>query len=150
MFIDNLEKECAKQGLKITPLVVECGGSKGSISAWRKGTIPNSEIIVNLAVRLNVSCDYLLLGKISKPTQNEYSILEQELLNNFNKLDNRGKHKIHTTVYEELDRMTAASAQEQRELNEIFKLASSPNVPVNTENTTTNLNALFGQTTKKG
>ena len=44
MFYDNLKAICDKKGVKITPLVTECGGAKGSISNWKKGAAPNSDI----------------------------------------------------------------------------------------------------------
>ena len=63
MFYDNLKAECERQGLKITPIVLECGGNKGSLSGWKKGASPNSDIVMKLSVRLNVSTDELLFGK---------------------------------------------------------------------------------------
>ncbi len=63
MFYDNLKAVCEKQNLKITNVVIECGGAPGSINGWKKGSMPNSNIVIALAMRLNVSTDYLLLGK---------------------------------------------------------------------------------------
>ena len=63
MFYDNLKAICDEQGVKITPIVAECGGAKGSISNWKKGASPNSDIVARLAVRLNVSTDLLIFGK---------------------------------------------------------------------------------------
>lgn len=63
MFYDNLKAVCDKKGVKITPIVNECGGAKGSISNWKKGASPNSDIVAKLAVRLNVSTDLLIFGK---------------------------------------------------------------------------------------
>jgi len=60
VFYERLKLECEKQGLKITPLVVECGGSTGTISQWKKGGMPNAKLLVLVAKRLNVSPDYLL------------------------------------------------------------------------------------------
>lgn len=62
MFYDNLKAVCDAQGLKVTPIVAECGGAKGSISNWKKGAMPNSDIVAKLAVRLNVSTDLLIFG----------------------------------------------------------------------------------------
>lgn len=70
MFYDNLKAICDEQGVKITPIVNECGGAKGSISNWKKGASPNSDIVARLAVRLNVSTDLLIFGK-DKATSNE-------------------------------------------------------------------------------
>ena len=63
MFYDNLKPICDKQKIKITPLVEECGGTKGMISGWKKGASPNSEIVMKLSKRLNVTTDYLLFGE---------------------------------------------------------------------------------------
>ena len=60
MFYERLKAECEKQGLKVTPVIIECGVSGGSIGEWKKGTIPSGKIIIALAKRLNVSTDYLL------------------------------------------------------------------------------------------
>lgn len=76
MFYDNLKAECERQGLKITPIVLECGGNKGSLTGWRKGASPNSNIVVALATRLNVSTDYLLLGKEHSDTTISHSTVE--------------------------------------------------------------------------
>lgn len=62
MFYDNLKAICDNKGLKITPIVAECGGAKGSITNWRNGAIPNSDIVIRLAERLGVTTDSLLLG----------------------------------------------------------------------------------------
>ena len=70
MFYDNLKSLCDSRGLKILTVVTECGGALGSISGWKKGVMPNSNIVVALAMRLNVSTDYLLLGKESTNISN--------------------------------------------------------------------------------
>lgn len=66
MFYDNLLAVCQEKGLKITPVVQECGGKSGSISGWKKGAWPSSDIVVRLAARLNVSTDRLLTGRDAK------------------------------------------------------------------------------------
>lgn len=39
---------------------------------------------------------------------------ETELLENYSKLDTRGKHRIHTIVYEELDRIDAQAEEREK------------------------------------
>lgn len=90
MFYDNLKAECDRQGLKITPTVQQCGGKVGSIGGWRKGASPNSEIVMKLAKRLNVSTDYLLFGE-KKDMQEEITESEQKLLDVFRKLNEKGQ-----------------------------------------------------------
>ena len=63
MFYDNFEKACNLKGEKPNPVAIKCGGTKGSASSWKKGSSPNSDIVVKIAEHLNVSTDYLLLGK---------------------------------------------------------------------------------------
>ncbi len=63
MFYSNLKSICDEKGIKITPLVLECGGTKGIIGGWKRGTSPNSDIVMKIAIKLNVSTDVLLFGK---------------------------------------------------------------------------------------
>ena len=93
VFYDNLKAECDRQGLKITPFVEECGGNRGSLSGWKKGASPNSDIVMKIAVRLNVSTDYLLFGKERKE-QTELTEKEQELLDVFRELNDIGQECI--------------------------------------------------------
>lgn len=120
MFYDNLKHICENQGLKITPVVIECGGSSGSIANWKKGTIPNGEILVKLSKRLNVSIDYLLTGEnfssnhimingdaiqsknlinstINVPEQDEVT---EEMIKVFKSLSVKEKIKVLNMVYE--------------------------------------------------
>lgn len=60
MFYEQLKKICDEKHIKMTPLVTECGGSKSNVTTWKNGSIPNSDIVLKLARRLNVSTDYLL------------------------------------------------------------------------------------------
>lgn len=100
MLYDNLKKECDRQGLKITPIVLECGGNKGSLSGWKKGASPNSDIVMKLSVRLNVPTDYLLFGdeaneKVSViPTIQHTNAVEAEMLRLFRLLPEAEQLKL--------------------------------------------------------
>ena len=59
-FYERLKTVCDEKGKKITTVVVNCGGNKGSIASWKKGTIPNYTIIEKLAEELDVSVDFLV------------------------------------------------------------------------------------------
>ncbi|MGN0553149.1 MAG: helix-turn-helix domain-containing protein [Oscillospiraceae bacterium] len=83
MFYDNLKSICDEKGLKITPIVAECGGAKGSISNWKNGASPNSDIVAKLSVRLNVSADALIFGEEKSPSLPDD---EQELLTYYKEL----------------------------------------------------------------
>lgn len=91
VFYDNLKIICDQKGVKITPIVAECGGAKGSISNWKNGASPNSDIVAKLAVRLNVSSDELIFGKETSPSLPED---ELELLGYYKKLPEREKIRL--------------------------------------------------------
>ncbi len=91
MFYDNLKKICDEKGLKVTPTVLKCGGSKGSLTAWKNGAMPNSDIVVSLSVFLKVPTDILLLGKEKSQQLNGD---EQKLLDNYKKLPPKEKIRL--------------------------------------------------------
>ena len=130
MFYDNLKQVCDRKGLKITPVVAECGGAKGSITNWKNGAIPNSEIVIRLAERLNVSTDILLLGseKCTVKSNEENELLE--LFNNLSSID-KGKIIERAEVLAEraAERATQESktaAKEDKNAVESVKLAGDP------------------------
>lgn len=75
MFYDNLVYLCNIKNTTPTTVARICGISANAVSHWKKkNAIPNGEIVIKLAEHLNVSTDYLLLGKEpSIPT--EYKML---------------------------------------------------------------------------
>ena len=91
MFYDNLKAICDKNNIKITPLVLECGGTKGVIGGWKKGATPNSDIVMKLSVRLNVPTDVLLFGKEKNSPAKELTADEQRLLTYYKKLNDIDK-----------------------------------------------------------
>ncbi len=93
MFYNNLKAECDRQNIKVTPSIQECGGSTGTISNWKKGASPNSDIVMKIAVRLNVTTDYLLFGE-KKELKSELTAKEQELLDVFRELNDIGQECI--------------------------------------------------------
>jgi len=100
MFYDNLKRICDEKNLKITPIVAECGGAKGSISNWKKGAAPNSDIVAKLAVRLNVTSDDLIFGVSDGVTKRDgvsappLSDDKKELLSYYDMLREIDKGKI--------------------------------------------------------
>ena len=92
------------------------GISQGALSGMEKNSrgIPMEVIIklLNYSKSDNrISCEWILTGDegyISAHYSDLKNEDEIELLNNYRLLDSRGKHKLHTVIYEELDRMDAA------------------------------------------
>lgn len=101
MFYDNLKSICESRGLKITTVVTDCGGALGSISKWKKGACPNSDIVVKLSLHLGVTTDYLLLGEKSTPKattielpQPKLTENEEEMLSLLNQLSERDQIRL--------------------------------------------------------
>lgn len=97
-FYNNLQSICDLRGVKITPTIIHCGGTKGMLGGWQKGAAPNSDIVVKLAEYLQVSTDYLLgLDNIpnrkKSNTARELTKSEQELLSLFNQLSDDEKQR---------------------------------------------------------
>ena len=117
MFYDNLKAICDKKGVKITPIVNECGGAKGSISNWKKGAIPNSDIVAKLAVRLNVSTDALIFGKEASSSIGELTDDEQELLKIYKGLSIENKIRVRerATVLSELETPVTKEPEPEQE-----------------------------------
>lgn len=101
------------------------GVATSSISAWKNsGSFPSSKYIIRISEFFNVSIEYLFTGKdimrsedakSSFSTPLSLSDNELELLEIYRKLDNRGKHKVHTVTYDELDRLERISTHQLKE-----------------------------------
>lgn len=82
MFYDNLLKVCEKKGVKLTPLVVKLGLSRGNIDNWKKGTIPGGDVLIKLAEALDTTPNELLgIEKESVAENDELNELLEELKN---------------------------------------------------------------------
>ncbi len=83
-----------------------------SISGWKnEGSFPSSKYIIGISEFLDVSIEYLCTGTEKANTLN-FSEAQQELLDTYNMLDSRGRHRVHTIIYEELDRMELQKEKE--------------------------------------
>ncbi|MCD7948280.1 MAG: hypothetical protein LUG13_08335 [Oscillospiraceae bacterium] len=106
MFYDNLKQICAEQGLKVTPIVNECGAT-GSIAGWKNGRSPSSDVVIKLAMRLNVSTDRLLFGA----ERYNLSPEQQEFIKIYDSLDEEGRTIVRAALYYARDR-TGSTAPE--------------------------------------
>lgn len=79
MFYDNIYKICSDKGTTPTTILKELGFSSGNVSKWKKGSVPNIDMCVAIAQKLNVSLDYLILLKGSA-SDSTLSDSEQEWL----------------------------------------------------------------------
>lgn len=101
------------------------GVATSSISAWKNsGSFPSSKYIIRISEFFNVSIEYLFTGKDIMRSEDVKSTFstplnlsdnELELLEIYRKLDSRGKHKVHTVTYDELDRLERISTHQLKE-----------------------------------
>ncbi len=63
MFYDRLKYACKNANMTVTATLkaIDIGTANGTY--WKNGSVPSSDVVVKLAEFLNVSTDYLLLGK---------------------------------------------------------------------------------------
>lgn len=80
MFIDRLLSLCAQKGTDVSNVLRSLGLSTSKGTAWRKGSIPNGEILLMLAEYFNTSTDYLL-GNTDDPAPPGEPAVPQEYLN---------------------------------------------------------------------
>lgn len=53
----------------------------------------------------SISCMWILTGEYENNKCSDLNNDEKELITTYNKLDRRGQHRVHTIIYEELDRI---------------------------------------------
>jgi len=91
MFYDNLKKACKNNNTTPSALVKSMKISSANVTNWKDGTSPRGDVVVRLSEILNVSCDYLLTGKEKHSSLN---IVEQEIVQNYRKCNQKGKNYI--------------------------------------------------------
>lgn len=67
-FYERLNLLCTEKHLTPTALSEMLNFSRGSLTAWKNGTTPNSKTVAAIAEYFNVTTDYLLNGTVSTPT----------------------------------------------------------------------------------
>ena len=91
MFYQQLQSACKKANTTVTATLRSIGLGTANGTYWKHGSMPSSEVVVQLAEFLGVSTDYLLKGEEQQPT---VSADEKELLDYYKELDERGKGSV--------------------------------------------------------
>lgn len=60
----------------------------------------------------SISCMWILTGEYENNKCSDLNNDEKELITTYNKLDRRGQHRVHTIIYEELDRIESQTCNE--------------------------------------
>lgn len=91
--------------LKQKEFCAAIGIPEKTFSTWKsRNTNPPADKLPSIADFLGITIEELVTG-FEKPLAPVLLPDEHELLFNYQKLDSRGKHRLHTLAYEELDRM---------------------------------------------
>lgn len=107
MFYENFEKTCRKNGISPTATLKKLKISTSKLTAWKNGSMPNSEFLIPISEFLDVSIDYLLTGKeksIQEPielSENEQELtdIEEKLLKDFRSLSQQGQDYIRQQMF---------------------------------------------------
>jgi len=79
VFFDNLYKICKQKNTTPNGMAKTIGISSGSVTSWKKGTVPKSDTLQKIAEYFNVSTDYLL-GNEQKENNSPESELSRQIL----------------------------------------------------------------------
>lgn len=98
-FYDNFKQECRKESISPTALLKELNISTSKLTAWKNGSMPNSEYLIPISERLNVSIDYLLTGKEKSPSaeqtaKEQLTADERELMELYKSLSEKDKTRV--------------------------------------------------------
>lgn len=111
MFWDQFIEQCKKINMKPSQVAIDNQIPVGSITAWKKGTEPNTKTLIKLADYFGLSTDYLL-GRSGKDP--DLPDDEKELIQNYRKLSDEGKriirNQVKAAVPEEAPTKTAETA----------------------------------------
>lgn len=71
MFYNRLQQRCSELQTTPTALAKELCISTSNVTNWKKGTMPNGDVLIRLSEFLNISIDYLLTGKEPNAAQTD-------------------------------------------------------------------------------
>ena len=93
MFWDVFYKLCRDNGIFPNNVAKEIGVSSGSITLWKKGTVPQGATLQKIASYFNVSVDYLLGNAPPPEEEKSPAELHQELAELWEQLDEAGREE---------------------------------------------------------
>ena len=100
-FIEILEKELKERNLTLNKLSKAINYSQSATSQWKKGRMPQIDVLEKICKYLNISADYLL--GLAPPEINKN---ERILLEHYRAADERGQEYILELAAKEAERNT--------------------------------------------
>lgn len=104
-FYDRYEQLCSEHNMRPqTPEMLDIAGvTSGSVSGWKKGALPKTDVLCRLSSYFQVTTDYLLcLSELRNPQTAILSEHEQLLVNAYRAADAEGQQNIIFTCQYEL------------------------------------------------
>ena len=97
-------------GITGSQIKEKTGISTGNLSGIENGaSLPSASALISLSKILNCTTDWILTGESPISENRMLSDDERELLETYKHLDRRGRHRVHTVIYEEMDRMAESA-----------------------------------------
>lgn len=104
--LERIKAKCVENNTNLKQLEKELSFGNGTIRKWENQK-PSYDKVVAVANKLNVSLDWLILGK----EINDMSIIEQKLLNLYRQADERGKRNIMRQAEAEVSELLTSNKQ---------------------------------------
>ena len=90
MFYENLKAVCKAQNTSVTAMLKALNLSTGGTGYWKKGKLPNGEVLKQIADYLDTSIDYLIFGEYRTNLTEE----QLHLLELYEQTPDRAKYKV--------------------------------------------------------
>lgn len=106
-FYERLREICKERGTTVTNMLGKLGIATGSTGNWKRGSLPNGDVLIKIADYLNTSIDYILLGEY----RSDISKDEKKLVELYRLTPERAKYKVicdmERIVQEEIKKFSA-------------------------------------------
>ena len=89
-FYERLREICKEKGTTVTNMLSKLGIATGSTGNWKRGSLPNGDVLIKIAKYLDTSVDYILLGEY----RSDISKDEKKLVELYRKTPERAKYKV--------------------------------------------------------
>lgn len=116
VFYNQLKQACKKKGTSITAVLKKIGIGTANGTYWKNGSVPSSDIVVQLSEFLDVSTDYLLKGENVSFKALNMSKDKQELLSIYDKLSSISKERVLERARVLLELEVEKKAEEQNKM----------------------------------
>lgn len=106
-FYERLRAICKEKGTTVTNMLTKLGIATGSTGNWKRGSLPNGDVLIKIADYLNTSVDYILFGEY----RSDISKDERKLVELYRITPERAKYKVicdmERIVQEEIQKFAA-------------------------------------------